>query len=54
MKLQKILDDILETFSVLSFHIKKLQRENRCLKNQIEKLHSDLKDFIESEKGRDL
>tara|TARA_A100001391_G_scaffold125451_2_gene85662 strand:+ start:352 stop:510 length:159 start_codon:yes stop_codon:yes gene_type:complete len=52
MKIQKILDDISKTFNVLSYHIKKLERENKTLKNQIDKLHEDLKNFIESQKGR--
>ena len=51
MKLEKILKDIVETFNLLSYHIKKLQRENITLKNQIEKLHTDLKEFIEIQKG---
>jgi len=54
MKLQKILDEIVITFNVLSFHIKELQKENKTLKEKIKKLHSDLQNFIESEKGRDL
>ena len=50
MKLQKILDDIVETFSVLSYHIKKLQKENKDLKEQLRKLRDDLNDFISMEK----
>lgn len=50
MKLQKILDDIVETFNVLSYHIKKLQKENKDLKEQLKKLRDDLNDFISMEK----
>ena len=50
MKLQKILDEIVETFSLFSYHIKKLQKENKDLKEQIKKLRDDLNDFISMEK----
>lgn len=37
--LQKILDDIATSFSVLKHHIKVLQKENKVLKEQIKHLY---------------
>tara|TARA_R110000772_G_scaffold106447_3_gene208438 strand:+ start:666 stop:827 length:162 start_codon:yes stop_codon:yes gene_type:complete len=51
MKIEKILEDIVETFNILSYHIKKLQKENKALKNQIDKLHIDLISFMEFQKS---
>ena len=53
MRLQKILEDIVESFNVLSFHIRVLHKENKALKIQIKKLTSDINDILESQKGRE-
>ena len=42
----KIIDEIESLISVLKVKIYDLQQENKNLKNQIKKLHSDLENFI--------
>ena len=42
----KMIDEIESLISVLKVKIYDLQQENKNLKNQIKKLHSDLENFI--------